>query len=293
MQISVVIVSWNGRGRIGLPLEALRRCDPPAAEVIVVDNGSRDGLSRFVREKYPEVMLVRARTNLGFAGGNNLGIVNASGEAVLLLNDDTEPEADWLGPVRDAFAADGRLGVVGCRLLYPDRKTVQHLGGVVHRNGLTDHTAWGEDLSPAGTGVLEAEYVTGAAMAVRREVFAEIGLLDAGFWPIYFEEVDFCERARRAGWKVGVAPASTVIHHESRTTGRLSPGFLRLYHRNRLRFLLKNRTPREWPGILRAEAQWLVRHRPWDNLWPCALAWAAAPGHLLDVYLEGNGRRGR
>ncbi len=274
-----------------MPLEALRRSDPAPAEVIVVDNGSRDGLSRFVRRQYPEVLLVRSRRNLGFAGGNNLGLVNASGEVLLLLNDDTEPDPDWLRPLQDAFRADRRLGVAGCRLLYPGRETVQHLGGIVHQNGLTDHARWGERNSPAteGDGLLEAHYVTGAAMAIRREVLAMIGLLDPGYWPIYFEEVDFCERARRAGWKVAVVPASTVVHHESRTTERLSPRFLRLYHRNRIRFLLRNRPPRQWPGILRAELRWLLGNTPWDNLWPCALAYAAAPLHLLDAYLLRKG----
>lgn len=292
MRFSVVIVSWNGRDRIALPLEALRRADPAPAEVIVVDNGSRDGLARFIRKAYPEVRVVRARENLGFAGGNNLGIVNAGGEAVVLLNDDTEPEPGWLAPLAEAFEADKQLGIAGCRLVYPDRRTVQHLGGVVHANGLTDHLAWGEEATPddpRAPVAIEAEYVTGAAMAIRRKVIATTGLLDAGFWPIYFEEVDFCERARRASWNIAVVPRSTVVHHESRTTGRLSPGFLRLYHRNRLRFLIKNRPLHQWPRILRAEARWLVRHRPWDNLWACALAYAAAPGQWMEIHFGGQG----
>src|SRR5690606_30479801 len=118
LTVSVVIVSLNGRERLAMPLEALRRCSPAADEVIVVDNGSTDGTSAFVREHHPEAMLVRAPRNLGFAGGNNLGIVNASGDIVILLNDDTEPEPDWLAPLHAAFDADPRLGIAGVRLLY-------------------------------------------------------------------------------------------------------------------------------------------------------------------------------
>jgi len=284
MKFSIVIVSLNGRKRIAMPLDAMRKCSPAAFEVIVVDNGSSDGLSNFVRANYPEVILVRAPKNLGFAGGNNLGILNANGEVVVLLNDDTEPEADWLQPLSDAFRKDPRIGVAGCRLLYPETRKVQHLGGVIHANGLTDHVAWGEEegWSAARPGI-EADYATGAAMAIRRETLSEVGLLDECFWPIYFEEIDWCERARRAGWRIWIVPGSTVIHHESQTTERLSRNFLKMYHRNRMRFLLKNRRLGQWPGVVRAEARWLAQNTPWDSLWPCALAYGWAGLQAVEI----------
>jgi GT2 family glycosyltransferase len=287
LRFSIVIVSLNGRSRIAMPLDALRRCDPAPAQVIVVDNGSGDGLSRFVRAEYPEVLLVRAPQNLGFAGGNNLGILNADGDVVVLLNDDTEPEADWLAPLDRAMAEDPRLGVAGCRLLYPETRRVQHLGGVVHANGLTDHLAWGaEEGDTAALPERDADYVTGAAMAMRRAAIAQVGMLDECFWPIYFEEIDWCERARRAGWKCRVIPSSTVIHHESQTTGRFSARYLRMYHRNRIRFLLKNRPLRGWPRIARAEARWMAQHAPWDSLWPCALAYGWGAVNAVEIALR-------
>ncbi|CAN5451299.1 hypothetical protein BH09SUM1_BH09SUM1_06320 [soil metagenome] len=284
MDFSVVIVSLNGRARIAMPLDALRRCDPPAAQVIVVDNGSDDGLSEFVKKNYPEVDLVRAPQNLGFAGGNNLGIVNARGEIIVLLNDDTDPEADWLAPIAAAFAQHSRFGLAGCQLLYPDSGKVQHLGGVVHDNGLTDHAGWGGEAGVFAKGeIIPSDYVTGAAMAIRRRVLSDIGFLDAGFWPIYFEETDFCARAKRAGWEIAVVPESRVVHHESQTTGRLSPKFLRTYHRNRIRYLIKNRRVMEWGRTFRAEARWMAINAPWDHLWACALAYAWAPFQLAEV----------
>lgn len=282
MKTSVVIVSLNGRDRIDLPLRALAAGTPPPDEVIVVDNGSRDGLSRHVRRHHPDVHLVRARHNLGFAGGNNLGIVQATGDVVILLNDDTEPEAAWLLPLVEAFRAAPRRGIAGCQLLYPGGDRIQHLGARVHPNGLTDHDAWGESARQADPADwIPSGYVTGAAFAIRREVIASVGLLDPGYFPIYFEEVDFCERARRARWQIGVVPASRVIHHESQVFGRFSRRFLTLYHRNRLRFLLRNRRLGDWPAVLRAEAAWMIRHRPWDQIWPCALAYAWAPFQFL------------
>ncbi|MEO8376163.1 MAG: glycosyltransferase family 2 protein [Candidatus Sumerlaeota bacterium] len=293
MTFSVVIVSLNGRERIAMPLDALAVCVPPADEVIIVDNGSTDGLSDFVASQYPWVKIVRAPRNLGFAGGNNLGIVNATADVVVLLNDDTEPRANWLAPMRDAFEKDRRLGIAGCLLLYPGGEKVQHRGGIVHANGLTDHAEWNAhwketDAAPAR---IDAPYVTGAAMAIRRVVIDRVGMLDAGYWPIYFEEVDFCERATRAGWGCAVIPGSVVIHHESQTTVRFSARFLKTYHRNRVRFLLKNRRLRGWLAALRAEVRWIVRHRPWDQLWPCALAYAWAPVHVADVLRERWNRR--
>jgi GT2 family glycosyltransferase len=251
--------------------------------MIVVDNGSSDGLSAHVRADFPEVRLLSMPKNLGFAGGNNAGIINATGDVVILLNDDTEPETDWLAPIDEAFASDPKLGVVGCQLLYPGGTKVQHLGGIIHANGLTDHTGWGD--APHGASLLPTDhYVTGAAMAIRREVISEIGLLDTGFWPIYFEEIDFCQRARRRGWKLATATGSRVIHHESQSQdGRMSARFLRTYHRNRIRFLLKNTRGGGWLQSLRAEARWIIDGARWDQFLPCAFAYAWAPFHVIDL----------
>ncbi len=260
-----------------MPLDALRECDPPPHEVIVVDNGSTDGTSAFVLDRYPEVILVRAPKNLGFAGGNNLGMLNATGDVLVLLNDDTEPESDWLAALDAAFVQDSKLGVAGVRLLYPDRKTIQHLGGVVEPNGLTQHLDYGLSIDEQTVfEPREVDYATGAALAARREAVREIGMLDEGFWPIYFEEVDWCFRAREAGWGVRVIPDSTVIHHESQTTEKFSRRFLTMYARNRWRFLLKHQRGWDLMRSIRAEARWMARHRPWDNLWPLAQAYAWA-----------------
>ena len=291
LRFSIVIVSLNGRPRIAMPLDALRASHPAPFEVIVVDNGSSDGLSEFVSKNYPEVELVRAPRNLGFGGGNNLGIVNARGEIVLLLNDDTEPEPGWLGPLADAFTRDKSLGAAGCKLLYPFTRKVQHLGGIIHANGLTDHVAWGEaEGASAAPEEINVDYATGAAMAMRRETIGEVGMLDEGFWPIYFEEVDWCERARRAGWRVAIVPRSVVIHHESQTTKVRSGNFNKMYHRNRIRFLLKNRRLWEWPRVLFTEGRWFAQHAPWDILWPCALAYAW--GAFQGVEILGRRLRG-
>ncbi len=293
MLVSIIIVSLNGEKRIGRCLEALAvSLSPPGegkaeqkpplesgrrdVEIIVVDNGSTDATSAVVRKRFPWVRLVRAPRNLGFAGGNNLGAAYAQGNWILLLNDDTQPHRGWIEALLEAGESFPRAGILGCLLLYPDGRTIQHAGARLHPNGLTDHIAWGKSEIEAGlpTRPYRCDYVTGAAMAVRREVWETAGPLDPGYFPIYFEECDLCCRARRAGWEVWMVPPARVIHEESRTQGAWSPRFLVRYHRNRLRFVLRNGRGKEVGKALRSEAGWLARHRPYDQLLP--LAWAYA-----------------
>lgn len=284
LSFSVIIVSLNGRDRIAMPLDAMRKCTRFNGEVIVVDNGSKDGLSAFVRENYPEVNLVESPKNLGFAGGNNLGILNSTGKILVLLNDDTEPRPDWLNSLDEEFLKNPKLGIAGCKLLYPDGKTIQHLGGTISRNGLTNHLDYGLDESQQT--VLEpreVDYVTGAAFAFRRSLVRDVGLLDPRFWPIYFEETDFCVRTRRKGWQIKVIPQSVVIHHESQTTVRFSYRFMFMYHRNRMRFLLKNNFGLDLLRVLREEARWLSGNAPWDHLRPLAHAYGDTVVSLPEI----------
>ncbi len=283
MLVSVVIVSLNGGSRIGSCLAAVRRTDWPNLEVLVVDNGSSDDTSRVVGRGFPEVRLLRAPLNLGFAGGNCLGVAHARGEWIILLNDDTRPEPDWVRSLLEAARTRPRAGILGCLLLYPDGKRVQHLGGVIGPNALTDHLDWGREVDGSQRALppRRCEYVTGAALAFRREVWDEAGPLDAGYFPIYFEESEFCWRAARAGWEVWVVPSARVIHDESRTQGAWSARFLTRYHRNRLRFVARNWRGRLLARAVRAEAGWLARNRPYDQIGPLALAYAQTLFSLL------------
>jgi len=274
MLISVVIASLNGSEVLPRCLESLRRTVYEDIEVIVVDNGSTDGTYEVVKESFPEVKVLRSERNLGFAGGNNLGIREARGEIVFLLNDDTEVEPDWARELVQASTSLPDWGVIGAKLLYPDRKTIQHAGGEILPNALTKHIGDGQPDSTEYDSIRKCEYVTGAAFAIRRETLEKVGLLDEGFFPIYFEEVDYCWRVRRAGFQVYYVPSIRIYHYESRTTIKYSSGFFYKYHKNRLRFILKNFNGREILRALKYEAMWLLRHRPFDNLLPLLRAYA-------------------
>ena len=253
---SIIIVSLNGGPVIARALNHVLASDYEDFEVIVVDNGSTDDLAQVVRTQFPRVRLIQSPVNLGFAGGNNLGLRAVQGDILVLLNDDTEVRPGWLSAWARVAARNPRWGILGCKLLYPDGQTVQHAGGIVHPNGLTDHIGHAQRDDGRFDQLLECSYVTGAAMAIRREVYEILGGLDEGYFPIYFEETDYCRQARRIGYDVLCVPDSVVIHHESRTQTAYSFRFLYRYTRCRIRFIAKCFSRGELLRAVRYELRW-------------------------------------
>jgi GT2 family glycosyltransferase len=215
-----------------------------AFEVIVVDNGSTDGSPDFVAKNFPQVQLIRNARNLGFAIGVNIGIKAAIGDVIVLLNQDTVVQEGWLKALVEALWADGKVGIAGCKLLYPDGKTIQHAGGTVeYPSGLALHYGYREKDEGQWDEPRDVDYVTGAAMAIRRDVLERVGLFDEGFSPAYFEDIDICYRAREKGFLVRYVPHSILIHHESSSIGDKLLSFY--YQRSRIRFILKHYTPQQ------------------------------------------------
>ena len=204
----------------------------------------------------------------------------------MLLNDDTEVEPDWLEPLAEGMVTLPDWGILGCLLVYPGGETVQHAGGLIEANGLTKHRGHGEPVPTGDLGLVRVPYVTGAAFAINRHLLGLIGDLDEGYFPIYFEETDLCWRAAEVGFATYLVPASRVVHHESMTTDRMSPGFLRKYHRNRWRFILKNFPRRDLLRAIRAEIRWLRGHRPSDHYLPLLSALAAVAIRLPSILLD-------
>jgi GT2 family glycosyltransferase len=266
----VVVLAWNGERFLRPCLDALMQQDyEHPYGVVVVDNASADRSIQIVRT-YPDVALIQSERNLGFAGGNNLalrairdGVIPApigfEPDAVVLLNQDTEVAPDWLTAIDHAWGRHRRAGIIGCKAYDADRTTLQHAGGVlewplgtgIHRGvGEPDQGQYEEDT--------EAEFVTGAALALRVELLRTVGLLDEGFTPAYYEDVDYCYRARAAGYAVVYVPSAHLLHHEGTSLTLRSPEHQNIYHRNRVRFLLKWRSIeqlREWADAERAEIE--------------------------------------
>jgi O-antigen biosynthesis protein len=235
---SIIIVSYNSAAQIGTCLRALQqqRCNCEF-EIVVIDNASRDE-SRAVIGSFPDVRLIAANENLGFAGGVNRGVAAAHGSVIALLNPDATPAPDWLQQII-ATLDDPQIGVVGSKVLGPDG-LIQSLGSELQLPVmLSAYSRAGERDSREDRQIADVWAVHGAAMAFTRSVWEALGGFDEGFFPAYWEESDFCERARRAGRRVVVAPQATVQHLDASATGKYSPEFYFYYHRNRLRYAAK------------------------------------------------------
>jgi GT2 family glycosyltransferase len=256
MKASVIVLNWDGIEYLGPCLDAVLAQDCDDFEVIVVDNGSTDGSADFVSESYRQVRLIRNERNLGFAGGNNCGLKAATGDLLVLLNNDTEVRPGWLRALART-AADPGVGIVGAKALYPDGK-IQHAGGYVGKRGAGSHYGHGERDTGQFDQVREVDYVTGASLAITREVLEAIGELDEGFSPIYYEDVDWCYRARRANYGVVYAPDAVLIHKEASVTADVSHEGMFLQQRHRLRFVLKHWSAEQIVHeFLPAERAWL------------------------------------
>jgi len=264
-KVAVIVLGYNGANVIGPCLESLFKSSYQDIEVIVVDNGSSDGTAEVVRDKFPAARLISTGKNLGFAGGCNVGLRYLSDKSdisdrydiVILLNDDTTIEPDAIDEIVQFAASDRDIGIIGCKILYPDGKTIQHAGAAVLPNGLTRHYGYGEPDNGQFDRVFDVAYVTGAAIAIKREVLNKLGLLDAGYFPAYFEEAEFCERARRLGFRVVYLPRAVVRHYESHASVKGSFSFFARYHCGRLRYVLKNFTARRLIGFVKEEVRWL------------------------------------
>jgi len=240
---SVVIVSYNSASYLPRCLDCLGKSEGVDLEVIVVDNASRDD-SAAIAEAHPVVSrVIRSERNLGCAGGNNVGFRAARRPYVVMVNPDCDVEPETLARLIEPMQQDALIAVTGGKLLYPGTNKIQHAGGMVYPNGMTDHYGFGEEDTGQHDGQRDVDYVTGALLAARRELVIELGCLDEEFFPAYFEETDLCDRLIQSGHRVVYTGQSRAGHWESvEVGGRTSPDLVRLLYKGRYRFLVKNRS---------------------------------------------------
>ncbi|VAW32941.1 Glycosyl transferase, group 2 family protein, partial [hydrothermal vent metagenome] len=237
---AILVLNWNGRSLLQTCLPLLLNQTYSNYEVVVVDNGSSDASVSFVTEQFPQVRLIQNEGNLGFSRGINAGLRQINADVVVLLNNDVLVQPDWLAELLRPFQEDSQIGIIGSKLLYPDG-TIQHLGAeLTFPLARSQHFLYKEADVDGLPAVQDVPYVTGAAMAVHRSVLAQIGLLDEMFHPFYYEEVDFCYRARKAGFRVVVATQAVAIHDESASMDKVQDLKLQTLQCNRYRFVLKH-----------------------------------------------------
>jgi GT2 family glycosyltransferase len=218
LKLSIVIPTFNTASMTLGCCRAVLASMPASTEVIVVDDGSSDGTASLMPA---DVRVVRLETNRGFATAANRGVAEASGEIILLLNSDAIVQPGALQAMLDAFARDAKLGIVGAQLLNEDG-TPQWSGGrtptlawmVAAVSGLGRHAK----RLRRGNGPRQIDWVSGAAMAFRREVWRDAGPLNERYL-FYCQDLELCLRASRAGWRVRVLDDARVVHGLGKTIG--------------------------------------------------------------------------
>ena len=228
-------------GKLDFTLACLRSLAstglPPDVEVILVDDASPDD-SGHVLPGIAGLRYHRNPRNLGFVGSCNAGATLARGEFIVFLNNDTTLTPGWLDALLGTFESHPDTGLAGAQLVYPDGR-LQESGGIVFADGSGwNYGRFDDPRHPAYTFVRETDYCSGAAIAIRRELFDRLGGFDERYAPAYYEDTDLAMKVREAGLKVRVQPASIVVHHEGVTAGTDTASGVKAYQvRNQQRFV--------------------------------------------------------
>ncbi|GAA4346081.1 glycosyltransferase family 2 protein [Hymenobacter saemangeumensis] len=245
--VSIISINYNQAQVTCAMLASLRLLTYPRYEVIVVDNASPTEDPGIIEEQYPEVQLIRSKENLGFAGGNNLGIRAAKGEFCLFLNNDTEVVPHLLEPLVAVFEREPGVGVASPKLIfYGTNELIQYAGCDGGINPWTGRSHVQGHLEPdhgQHNHSRPTALIHGAAMMVPTEVIRRAGLMPELYF-LYYEELDWCEMIKRRGYQAYYEAGSTVYHKESVSVGQGS--VLRTYYMNRNRLLFIRRNSRGW-----------------------------------------------
>jgi len=256
--VSIITVNYNQPEVTCELLESLTHITYPAVEIIVVDNASPTKDPDVIIEKYPYITLIKSDQNLGFAGGNNLGIRLAKGKHILLINNDTEVEPGFLEPLITKLEDYPEIGVVSPKIRYffhPD--TIQYAGFTPINPITIRNSGIGFNETDRGQYDTDAQtnYAFGAAMVIPMKVMQEVGLM-ADIFFLYYEEMDWMQRIKDAGYKIYYVHNSLVYHKDSITTGTMSP--LKIFYLNRNRLLYMRRNVHGWKAFLSVLYQLII-----------------------------------
>jgi GT2 family glycosyltransferase len=262
--IVAVILNWNGREVLGATLSSVLSQRLPPRHIIVVDNASTDGSPNLMIREYPQVQLVRNTSNLGYSGGCNIGIAEAVKHQpayILLLNNDVVLESGLLDQLVLEGEQDQRIGILAPSVRRMDKPQLldSAFGRIRFHHVIVDRL--GESAPVEGVFAIPADVdcVFGAVLLVRSEVFSQAGDFDTDFW-MFLEEVEFCFRARAAGFRIRYCPGSVAFHHGGHSTLKSGINELKTYlvRRNSVLFMKKHGTFFRWCGFLAAVAMSMV-----------------------------------
>lgn len=264
MDLSVIILNWNAREWLQRSIGSVLSQDigSRSFEVIVVDNASTDGSAELVRQSYPGVTLIALPRNIGFAAGNNAAVPQAGGRYILFLNPDTVTHDGALAALLDFADAHPRCGIAGPRLLNLDGSLQYSCRRFpTLEAGLFRNTPLGR-LFPGNRATrdylmkevphdrpMPVDWLSGAAMMVRRETIEDIGLLDEAFF-FAVEDVDYCYRAHEAGWEVWYVPDGVITHAIGHSSDQNARKVIIEFHRGMYEFFRKHYLGTRYPRWL-------------------------------------------
>lgn len=240
MMISVIIVNWNGRHFLETCLSSLRRQTFRDFETILVDNGSTDGSTEYVRSHFPEVKLISLPENRGFTGGNVAGWEQARGELIALLNNDTEAHPQWLEEICKASLAFPKAGSFASKMLqFDERNRIDNCGFDLTTTGTAVDVGRGELDDARWSKACEVFGACGGAAVYRRNMLEDVGFFDSDFFAIY-EDVDLAFRSQLRGYGCVFVPGAVVYHRYHGTLNVYPARRVLLSQRNAELFYAKN-----------------------------------------------------
>lgn len=263
-RVAVVILNWNNTPDTLACLRSVIALDYPVTHIIVVDNGSTDDSVSQIREAFPGIEILETGENLGYTGGNNVGIryaLSQEADYIWLLNDDSLVAKDALSSLIWAANVHPDAGFLGPMVRIKEKPDhILFAGGFLDPDMHLQHRGLGEIDQGQYRDVIEVDYLSGCALLVRRSAVEKVGLLDERFFT-YGEDVEWCYRGKQAGIKVLFVPQAVVWHPDTQQRDISSPRVMYYSTRNHLLFLRKHRA-----GIRSMSRTWL-RNSAWLLNW--------------------------
>ena len=248
IEVSVITINYNGLEDTCTLIESIPFNEN--MEVIVVDNASKNQEAETIAQRYPKVILIKSERNLGFAGGNNLGIQAAKGKYLFLINNDTIFKDFNIQALIDRMESSPNNGIVCPKIRFAwGNNPIQYAGySKLSRISVRNHAiGFNEEDHGQYNTAHPTPYAHGAAMLIRRDVIEKVGLMPDCYF-LYYEELDWSMMFTRVGYQIWYEPLCTIYHKESKSTGQNSP--LRTYYLTRNRILLVQRNPQEFNKAL-------------------------------------------
>lgn len=218
--IYVIILNWNGKFDTAACIESIKAQKDVFVRIIFIDNGSQDDSVSYIKELFPEIEMIVHQRNMGFQGGMNSGIHHAlsqGGEYIFILNNDTISDVNMLSHLMRGF--DNSIGITAPLIYYAEnRDKIWSCGGMINPI-LLDMPPFSNTCNLITNEPVLRDFVTSCAFLVKRGVFEKVGLFDERFFPIYYDDLDFCLRVKKAGYKIALIPKAVLWHKVSLSAG--------------------------------------------------------------------------